>query len=60
MNNLIDFAQVIGSGLSNKHCYLSLQRVNQQEGTFWSYRSVEQTIPVVYGAVNTNGQQALK
>ncbi|MYM58541.1 hypothetical protein GTG28_04825 [Vibrio sp. OCN044] len=39
MNNLIDFAQVIGSGLSNKQCYLSLQRVNQQEGTFWSYRA---------------------
>ncbi|MBU2898901.1 hypothetical protein [Vibrio hepatarius] len=38
MNNLIDLAKVIGSGLTNQNCYLSLQRVNQEEGTFWSYR----------------------
>ena len=39
MNNLIDLAQVIGTGLSNQQCYLSLQRVSQEEGTFWSYRA---------------------
>lgn len=38
MNNLIELAQVIGSGLSNQSCYLSLQRVEQEVGTFWSYR----------------------
>ena len=38
MNNLIDLAKVIGSGLTNQNCYLSLQRVNREEGTFWSYR----------------------
>ncbi|MFY2508675.1 hypothetical protein ACN3E9_10395 [Vibrio pectenicida] len=38
MNNLIDLAKVIGSGLTNQNCYLSLQKVNQQEGTFWPYR----------------------
>lgn len=38
MNNLIALAQVIGSGLSNQNCYLSLQKVGHECGTFWAYR----------------------
>ncbi|MCF4176130.1 hypothetical protein [Vibrio sp. McD22-P3] len=38
MNDLIELSKVIGIGLENQQCQLSLQKVSG-EGQFWSYRS---------------------